>query len=328
MSPFSSELPRSVFGIGSTHENLAWNEKFSGNATHMRSYCNKSKDTAIRRIRLTVLITTIMSNLIDSKTIAEVVSTLTADFSASVNISTNSNTRNGLRIPTIHDLSSLDRHLPLLATKIYRDIGSQHSEWAYQQCLKFLLRKAGCHVVVEATIRCMYDVDDESQEEVTTKRADLIVTTATSKEKAVLELKAVSTGLSPAHLSQLEFYRDALDIGVGYLVNFPHDLGYPVVDEDSSSRISVLSGASALDLSTMNPRRIAIAKREVQVIRVDRIPRTDEDRGHAGGDGEEKINYDHPQWGVTKAGLYCKTCRKWGRRCKLHPRLAPNSSSA
>jgi len=58
-----------------------------------------------------------------------------------------------------------------------------------------------------------------------TRRADLVLKTKDASS-FVLELKVTAT-LTPDNLKQLEFYMHYLDINVGYLINFPHDSGFP-----------------------------------------------------------------------------------------------------
>ena len=47
------------------------------------------------------------------------------------------------------------------------------------------------------------------------------------------------------HLKQLEFYMHHFDIHLGYLINFPHDTGFPDVDDTTTFLQEVLTGSDA-----------------------------------------------------------------------------------
>lgn len=76
-----------------------------------------------------------------------------------------------------------------------------------------------------------------------TRRADLIVETS-NKSKIIIELKAVQF-LTSEHLHQLEYYLVNLDIDVGYLINFPHEAGFPDLEDDVIFKNATISGSGA-----------------------------------------------------------------------------------
>ena len=90
-----------------------------------------------------------------------------------------------------------------------------------------------------------------------TRRADLIL--QTSDGEAIVELKAVGK-LTSEHVKQLEYYMVHFNIDVGYLINFPHESGFPPVDSlEFAFQQTHISGPSALD----HPISDAILRRRI-----------------------------------------------------------------
>jgi hypothetical protein len=107
------------------------------------------------------------------------------------------------------------------------------------------------------------------------------------------------------------------DIDVGFLVNFPHDSGFPDVSEEghgSVFRVRVLSGMDA-QLSDRVTRG-KHASDTVQVVMVTRVvsapPRPAEPGAPPALASPPRV------YGVTKAGEPCKVCRTEGRFCQMH----------
>lgn len=66
-------------------------------------------------------------------------------------------------------------------------------------------------------------------QDISSRRVDLLLTLDNGSE-AIVELKAVQTitkGSTLQAVHQLEYYLDVFDIDHGFLVNFPHDVGFP-----------------------------------------------------------------------------------------------------
>mmetsp|Transcript_20447 Transcript_20447/g.51925 ORF Transcript_20447/g.51925 Transcript_20447/m.51925 type:complete len:260 (+) Transcript_20447:201-980(+) len=122
--------------------------------------------------------------------------------------------------PMIHDADGLSEHLPAICNAIQSRLSSRQLEATYQRCLALELESAGVWVALEVSVALTY-----KSQQVGTRRADCVLTTEDGS-RAVIELKAVAR-LSSEHLRQLEFYMVAFDINDGYLVNFPHDSGFP-----------------------------------------------------------------------------------------------------
>ena len=80
--------------------------------------------------------------------------------------------------------------------------------------------------------------------EIGSRRLDLLLTLRDATQ-AIIELKAVQT-LTPTHLSQLEYYLAHWKLDTGYLVNFPHETGFPA-DHACVFRAEALQGADVKD---------------------------------------------------------------------------------
>jgi GxxExxY protein len=219
-------------------------------------------------------------------------------------------------VPKVSLLSDLDEHLPSICSSIFSSLSSRQCEATYQRCLSLDLEEAGVNVESEVEITLTYKGRD-----VGSRRADLVLTLADGNA-AVVELKAVGTLLSE-HLKQLEFYMHYMQIGIGYLINFPHDTGFPEVPENDGCggggggggpamvfHQRALSG-SALCLSD-RIIRASKAGEEVQIIKVTRKI------GDRPTDATLSAVPRQATFGVTQKGLPCKTCMKQHRFCDLH----------
>jgi len=227
----------------------------------------------------------------------------------------------------IRDLAMLDIELPGLCREIISFLGSHNLEATYQRALKIDLEERGIRVAEEVEIPLMY-----KGRKVGTRRADLVINME-SGETAILEIKAVNA-LSGEHLKQLEFYLSNFKIIDGYLINFPHDSGFPPIDsKDSISfETKLLCGRdNAIDrnLRAANRRH---SESEPDIVRVvgHRLASDDVTDGRnsvGGGSGggfaskcaaSEK---SHKKWpAITQKGAPCKLClkQKEGLFCEFH----------
>ncbi|CAN0139796.1 unnamed protein product, partial [Hapterophycus canaliculatus] len=107
---------------------------------------------------------------------------------------------------------------------VFASLGRQYSEGAYQRALKVELELRGIDVQIEVKISVTYrDV------EISSRRVDLLLTLGDGS-RAIVEMKAVQTitrGSNLHAVHQLQYYLDAFEIEHGFLVNFPHDTGFP-----------------------------------------------------------------------------------------------------
>eukprot|EP00284_Hemiselmis_tepida_P013966 CAMPEP_0174918842 /NCGR_PEP_ID=MMETSP1355-20121228/3321_1 /TAXON_ID=464990 /ORGANISM="Hemiselmis tepida, Strain CCMP443" /LENGTH=192 /DNA_ID=CAMNT_0016164041 /DNA_START=169 /DNA_END=744 /DNA_ORIENTATION=+ len=127
---------------------------------------------------------------------------------------------------TIKSMEDLAKALPGMCQAVQDVLGSTNLEATYQRALKLDLQDAGLVVISEVEVPLKY-----RGLQISTRRADLIVRTPDGST-TVLELKAVCSGLGREHLRQLEYYMAHFHVPHGFLVNFPHDSGFPDVESD------------------------------------------------------------------------------------------------
>jgi GxxExxY protein len=235
-------------------------------------------------------------------------------------------------IPSIVDQAGLDAHLPSLCQSIFDALSSRQCEATYQRCLALDLEEAGVTVASEVSMTLAY-----KGRSVGTRRADLVLQTA-DKSLCVLELKATAA-LTSDNLKQIEFYMHYLSIDVGYLVNFPHDSGFPDVPGGGEGGggsgggggvfVQTLLLGSAQILSDWSIR----GKHEgatVQIIKVERQhgaipsgpPRRFGDLNRAPAPPSPTRTY-----GLTLKGLPCKVCLKQQGFCAQHTDQKPKFAS-
>jgi len=133
----------------------------------------------------------------------------------------------------------LEEQLPIMCSSIFETLTSRQLEATYQRCLHIDLEEAGVEVHPEISMKLTY-----KGRVVGTRRADLILRTKGDGVTLVVELKAVSN-LTTEHLKQLEYYMYHFDIENGYLINFPHDAGFPSVISGSGGGSGSDSGSGS-----------------------------------------------------------------------------------
>lgn len=230
------------------------------------------------------------------------------------------------RTTPIVDLTTLSQTLPDICNSIYKTLGSQQREGCYHKCLALDLEEAGLSVDSEVEIPLVY-----KDKVVGSRRADLVATTL-AKEEAVLELKAVRA-LSPLHAKQLQYYMQHLDVNHGYLINFPHDDGFPSITE-SVFQLTPLSDnvkdAAALNAATLPLRHDPNREEDPQQVQVVQFQRFALDSK----EGREELErrkltapMPKPKWGVTTTGLSCKICEEEKGYRGYHADQKPADSS-
>lgn len=131
------------------------------------------------------------------------------------------------RIRTIRELK---QEMGGMCETVFTSLGRQNSENAYQRALKVELERRGVAVQIEVKISVTYrDV------EISSRRVDLLLT-LDDGSKAIVETKAVQTITKGSNLQavyQLQYYLDAFEVEHGFLVNFPHDSGFPAPSTDN-----------------------------------------------------------------------------------------------
>jgi len=256
--------------------------------------------------------------------------------------------------PIISTLADFERELPGICQRLFETLGSQQSEATYQRCLSIDLLDAGVqkvHLEVEIPLTYKGVI-------VSCRRADMIVELACGG-RALLEFKAINK-MTIDHRKQIEYYLYHANIDEGYLVNFPHDTGFPDVTGKSRFEYNGLAGlteqlvlgGSVLRLRN-NPKN-----REVQVVHIRRKDMDAEERkaadkashirvvdfmtpvgrtkGKKSGSDDIKKGTTPPSdaatppptFGMTKKGKSCKLCIKVNRLCHIHVSARMSSSVA
>eukprot|EP00611_Tribonema_gayanum_P012133 TRINITY_DN226_c0_g1_i7.p1 TRINITY_DN226_c0_g1~~TRINITY_DN226_c0_g1_i7.p1 ORF type:complete len:251 (+),score=80.33 TRINITY_DN226_c0_g1_i7:267-1019(+) len=159
-------------------------------------------------------------------------------------------------VSTPEDLSDL---LPRLCNAIFTTLGTCNLEASYQRALCFELRSRGIRVTEELPLPILY-----GDCEIGSRRLDLLLTLPDGSQ-AIIELKAVLS-LDSKHLKQLEYYLAHWSLDLGFLVNFPHEQGFPA-DHDGVFTSQILQGSVNISDRVLKPRvRDAVA----QVVKVAR----------------------------------------------------------
>lgn len=139
--------------------------------------------------------------------------------------------------PQIRNVEDLKDELGELSTIVFKSLGKQFGEGAYQRALEVHLKRCGVSVDVEVPISVMY-----MGEKISSRRLDLLLRLP-DESKVIVETKAVSTLTKGAsHAVQLEYYMDVFDVEHGFLINFPHEQGFPPPPSGAIFRQEVISG--------------------------------------------------------------------------------------
>lgn len=133
-------------------------------------------------------------------------------------------------------LSDFESFLSETSVRICISLGNKNREECYQRSLNIEFKEAGIPVLIEQSIPIKY-----GGQIISSRRADLIlkVNIANKAIFVVIEVKAVSS-YDDEHLRQLMYYMKHFNIDHGYVVNFTHELGFPLneIKDDESSDIT------------------------------------------------------------------------------------------
>lgn len=129
------------------------------------------------------------------------------------------------RNPQIESISQLKYHIPSLCRTVFDTLGKQQPEGAYQRALEVELEMCGVSVNSELSIDIMY-----RRTKISSRRVDMMLVLADGT-RAIVEMKAVkSISHGANHAQQIEYYLHAFQVTHGFLINFPHDTGFPAVE--------------------------------------------------------------------------------------------------
>lgn len=245
-------------------------------------------------------------------------------------------------IENIYSIEDFDNNINQICESIRNTFGNKNLENTYQNALKNDLEEINIKCDSEVRINLMY-----KNKCVGTRRADLIITLP-NQEKALIELKAI-TKLTSENLKQLQYYMDNFNINIGYLINFPHDVGFPdslLEDCKSIFKYSYLDGSNN-DEKILSDRQIRSNKNiinKTQILKVEKckeseninqinsiksiftpikelnipIIKSNSVNKNLFKDidtNENNIN----KYGITKSGSICKICLKSRSGfCKIH----------
>ena len=170
------------------------------------------------------------------------------------------------------------------------------------------------------------------------RKADIVLTTPFDNKKVAIECKALRD-LNSSHLKQLQFYMHHLGIDTGFLINFPHDEGFPNVPTTVTSAIgngtkttttttfihtflqSNRATSSSSSETTLSDRTVRSrnAKATVQIVKVHCVPSSSQLAQSFVQQQETNaaatITFVDPQ---IQRGTPCKNCTKKQELCHQH----------
>jgi len=243
----------------------------------------------------------------------------------------------------VSTLSELEERLPQICSSIANVLGKRNLEATYQRALKMDLEECGVQVREEVSIDILY-----KGKPVGTRRADLVVRTSDGNV-AILELKAVAR-LNGENLKQLEYYLTHFKVDNGFLINFPHEAGFPDTDdlESTFAQIQLCGDGIVLTdritrLNHVSPKRSV--PQVIKVVRCEKNPGSAAVKtepfllpdwhisnggagpcsgASAGASASASSACGSPiRYGTTLKGTPCKICIKEQGFCKYHKNQAP-----
>lgn len=151
-----------------------------------------------------------------------------------------------VKIKTIRQLKN---ELPGICRTIFKTLGRQHPESAYQRALEIELKERTVDVASEVSAVMTY-----KGIAVSSRRVDLLLKLSDGSS-AIVELKAVKTvsGNRNNCVHQLQYYMGVFGVEHGFIVNFPHDAGFPPPPDASVFRQETICGLTG-PLSDMRLR--------------------------------------------------------------------------
>lgn len=232
-------------------------------------------------------------------------------------------------------LSELGDVLLDMSKALFDVLGTQNLEATYQRALCLDLADMGISTEQEVPINLMYKGSVVGH-----RRADVILTLEDGS-RAIIELKAVAGNVGREHVKQLQYYLSHFNIDTGFVINFPHDAGFPEIVDDSFY-YDVESVGDSTDFT--GPHKMDLRKplsdKSVQVAKVTRrlksssegFPTSKTTAPAAQSVFGSPLAPTHvpalaaaqqPQvsalrYGLTKAGTPCKICLKKEDFCHLH----------
>jgi GxxExxY protein len=227
-------------------------------------------------------------------------------------------TNKATRVPNVTDYASFEEELPAICNSIFDMLSSIEREATYQRCLAIDLEEAGVNVEMEVEIPLVY-----KGRRVGSRKADIVLTTPRDNKKVALECKALND-LNSTHLKQLQFYMHHMAIDTGFLINFPHDQGFPNVPTTKITTTSAMGSATSTTFvhefrqgdGTLSDRVIRgkNANATVQIVKVQRVHSSSR-LAQSFVEQKERVTFVAP---LTKKGTPCTRCLKSQKLCYQH----------
>jgi len=110
-----------------------------------------------------------------------------------------------------------------IAVKVYNEMGSNHNESIYRECMAYEFRKRDYKVGVEVSVPIIYDGSVLSY---VCGRLDLII-----DDRVIIELKAISGKDMSGAKEQCKMYMKMMNKKEGYVINFVKGVDKEVIIE-------------------------------------------------------------------------------------------------
>ena len=138
----------------------------------------------------------------------------------------------------IETITQLKEDLAGICRTIFKTLGRQQPEAVYQRALEIELKARTIDVEPEAKAVITY-----KDNEVSSRKVDLFLTLS-DRTSAIIELKAVKTvsGDRTNCVHQLQYYMAVFGVEHGFIVNFPHDAGFPAPPDGQVFRQEPICG--------------------------------------------------------------------------------------
>jgi GxxExxY protein len=199
-------------------------------------------------------------------------------------------------VSPIRTLSDLEAHLPHICESIAEVLGKRNLEATYQRALKMDLEEAGVEVMEEVPINILY-----KGKPVATRRADLILKTADG-QVSIIELKAIAS-LTGENLRQMEYYLAHFRVDTGFLVNFPHEVGFPDISDIGCvfSQLRLSGDVDILPDRTTRAGSSRVKPRTPQVVKVVRCHSEEPEKVCSGENTTTKVKKEQQRGGHAAA---------------------------
>ncbi len=129
-------------------------------------------------------------------------------------------------INTVNDdkniLQNCNQFIYLIAERVYKELGSGHTEFIYHRAMETELRSRCVNHETEKRVLISYKTEDGIEYSLGEERIDLFI----PNENIIIELKAMVTPPKETEITQVyKYYRELRKVGIqskyGVIINFP-----------------------------------------------------------------------------------------------------------